>query len=190
MDQQHKDLNVDLCFELIFPYLNISDLVNVSNSCKQMKEVAEMIFHQKYGRASHFILDPNGSYKFNDKTLLNSETCFGFLRCFGHMLLILKLNYDHCSSLLSSRLNAYVIKYCTFVNEIEILSNIRRVSMQNVIAFLDSCKSLKKLVFRPQNTTDYKKLIQLLNNRRNISITVDEECPTLKIICYKYETIG
>lgn len=198
IDQQHsifdeyKDLNIDLCFEIVFPYLDVRDLVNVADSCKVMKTMAELTFHRKYRKAWNFILSPNGhSSKHevqsqNQKDLLDMKTCFGFLRCFGHMLSNLKLNNDHSSFLQSSRLNEYVIKYCVSVNEIEFSSNIRRPSAESVISFLDICKSLKKVIFKPQNTLDYKYLIQWLNNRQTISITIDKHSPTLKVICNKY----
>lgn len=189
--KQHENPNIDLCFQLIFPYLDVSDLVSVAESCKEMKTIAELTFYEEYGKTCCFILDPNRSssnqitYQFNQKNILDSKRCFGFLRCFGHMIFNLKPNYDHCSLLLSSQMNEYIIKYCTSINQIEILSIIRRSSADSLIGLLDNCKSLRKLIFAPLNTTDYKKFIQLLNKRRNISMKIDEDCEFLKIICYK-----
>lgn len=190
--EQHENLNVELCFELVFPYLNARDLVSVADSCKQMKNMAEVTFHEKYRRGWVFIVEPNGSasnqreaHHLNQECVLDSRRCFGLLRCFGHMIFNLKLNYDHSPLPLSSRLIEYVIKYCNSVNQIEFSSNMRRPSAEDVIAFLDSCKSLRRLTFLPQCTIDYKKFIQLLNNRQNISISIEDACPILKVICYK-----
>lgn len=190
--EQYENLNVELCFELVFPYLSASDLVSVADSCKQFKSMTEITFYEKYRREWAFIVEPNGNasnqretHHSNQEFVLDASRCFGLLRCFGHMLFDLKLNYDHSSSSLSSRLNAYVTKYSSSVKQIEFLSNVRRPSAENVIAFLDSCKPIRKLTFTPQSTIDYKKFIQLLNSRQNISIRIDEDCPTLRVICYK-----
>lgn len=178
--------------ELAFPYLNASDLVSVADSCKQFKSTAEITFHEKYRREMTHTMEPNGiasncreSHHFNQESVLDSRRCFGFLRCSGHMLFNLKFNYDHSMSSLSSRLNAYVMNNCNSVKQIEFPSNVRRPSAENKFAFLDSCKSLKKFTFMPTNTIGYKKFIQLPNNRQNISIRIDEDFPTLKVICYK-----
>lgn len=191
---QHKNLNVDLCFQLVFPYLNVSDLVNVADSCKWLKHLAELTFCEKYGRAWIFILDPirrssnqlEEVHHFNQESVLDAKRCFGFLRCFGHMIFNLKLNYDRSSALLSSRLNEYVTKYCTSVHQIEFSSNLRRPSADNIILLLDSCKSLGKIsFFPPKNKIDYKKFIRLLNLRSNLSMSIDEDSSNLKFICYK-----
>lgn len=190
--EKYENVNVDLCFELAFSYLNATDLSSVADSCKQLKSIAEITFHEKYRKDWGFTVDPNGSasnqseiHDLNQESVFDPRMCFGLLRCFGRMLFNLKLNNDHTSSQLSSRLNEYVINYCDSVDQIEFLSNIRRPSAESIMAFLDSCKSLRKLTFMPQNTSDNKKFIQLLNNRQNLSITIDEDCPNLKVICYK-----
>lgn len=190
--EEHKDLDIGLCFEIIFPYLEVNDLVNVADSCRQMKKMAESTFHQKYAKKWLFTLKPSRLppkhtvQTHNQIEILNQKTCYGFIRCFGHMVLDLKLNYDQYSSMRSPRLNEYIAKYCIFLTEIEFSSNFRRPSAETVILFMDSCESLKKIIFRPINSMDFKKLIGLLNKRQNISTSIDEKSPLLKVICKKY----
>lgn len=56
-DIQH--LNIDLCLELILPYLNVQDLANCADTSKQMRRAAEIIFAHKYGRTLFDIGEKN-----------------------------------------------------------------------------------------------------------------------------------
>lgn len=46
----YQHLNIDLCFELVFSYLDVEDLVIAADSNKQMKDAAELTFSRKFGK--------------------------------------------------------------------------------------------------------------------------------------------
>lgn len=142
-DEQYtsiQDLNMDLCFELIFPYLDVSDLVNVADSSKQMKEVAELTFFRKYRKLiievcmrmekdiPKYEIDARDDYLI----LWDLKTCFGVLRCFGTLISKLSLNYFYkftSDRIQHSRLSQYVMAYCVNnVTELEIFNNEQELS--------------------------------------------------------------
>lgn len=122
----NKNLNIDLCFELIFPYLDLKDLVNVADTNKQMKDAAETTFCRKYGRnlfvfytKTQHVLQSTARVTYLD--VRDSKMCFGVLRCFGHLITKLMLDYYFSFPLFCSRLDFYVNKYSIdYVTELEI----------------------------------------------------------------------
>lgn len=123
----NQNLNIDLCFELIFPYLDIKDLVSVADTSKQMKDAAELTFRRKYGRnlfvfymrTYYYVLQSSARAIFLD--VRDSKLCFSVLRCFGHLISKLMLDYYFTSPLFCSRLDFYVNKYAIdYVTELKI----------------------------------------------------------------------
>lgn len=115
-DFQH--LNIDLCLELIFPYLSLVDLVTVSDACKQMKYAAQIEFLRKYKNYKlHWILIPYPTPRTEEPPidlsrdheilLHGGKICFRFLRNFGHLLSKLVLYTGHWKCM-----EQYVNKYC------------------------------------------------------------------------------
>lgn len=119
----YKNLNIVLCLELILPYLDISDLVSVADSNKQMRGVAELTFSRKFGRNFFmFYTKTQHVLKSTERTThLDIQSVFGVLRCFGHLISKLFLDYYFSSPLFCSRLDLYIIKYSiNYVKELEI----------------------------------------------------------------------
>lgn len=122
-DPNHQSLNIDLCLELIFPYLDVEDLVRAADSNKQMKDAAELTFSRKFGKNSFvFHSKTQDVLKSTGRTIyLDVSSIFGVLRCFGHLISKLMLDYYFSSPLVCSRLDLYVIKYSmNYVKELEI----------------------------------------------------------------------
>lgn len=119
-DFQH--LNIDLCLELIFPFLDVIDLSRAADTCEQMRSAANRAFSRKYGKY-RFCIKPNTiceeltSYKcnsFNNRIWLRSpKLCLQVVRCFGHLICKLHLicNFD-LSDMYLSHLDDYLIEYC------------------------------------------------------------------------------
>lgn len=103
LDFQH--LNIDLCLELIFPYLDLRDLSNVADSCMQMRWAAELTFAHEYRnqiiRMSNEGEDPS-----------ETNTIFKVLRCFGQMISKLCLEYSFSTAVVWTHLDKYIAKYC------------------------------------------------------------------------------
>lgn len=132
------DINSD-CIEIILEYLNCDDLVNVANTNKQLKSVAETVFKRKYAecvifhpnswcrkkiskktrflKILHFIRHPN---KLLFKEIFSNHCHYAhtmerglqYLRCFGHLISFLAiLNKKKLSTL--NPADRYITKYCT-----------------------------------------------------------------------------
>lgn len=119
----YQHLNIDLCFELVFSYLDVEDLVIAADSNKQMKDAAELTFSRKFGKNLFvFYAKTRHVLTSTERILqLNIRSVFGVLRCFGHLISRLLLDYYFSSPLFCSRLELYVIKYSiNYVKELEI----------------------------------------------------------------------
>ncbi|XP_031637160.1 uncharacterized protein LOC116349731 [Contarinia nasturtii] len=121
------DINPD-CLEHILMYLNLGDLLNVADSNKYLKSVAEEIYVRKYGRKNapeycgKTILEISAislcrmrNYEFDGYSLKlgDLKTCLQFVRCFGHLLHDIIL--DNVTSSVSNvygRTLIYINEYC------------------------------------------------------------------------------
>lgn len=121
------DVNID-CLAHIFKYLNLQNLVNVSDTNKQLKEAADMIFNSKLRMKMVYL----GS-KFKQKkfyALQQSHEWFRFehgriepyhpasslklIRCFGHLITKMVIfNQFIENKAFISELNHYISEYCT-----------------------------------------------------------------------------
>lgn len=127
-DQQclsEVDSNLGLCYELIFPYLELSDLVSVADSTKLMKISAEQIFFRKYRNKQILIREQKISRYYWEKYekvlvreglvhLKDTKTCFGNLRCFGNQISDLFIQYSRCphKQFLNPFFDCYINEYC------------------------------------------------------------------------------
>lgn len=145
LDQHHsngpdyQNLNMDLCLELVFLYLDLKDLVSAADANKQMKDAAELTFRCRYGKnlfvfytKTQHVLPSTVRVTYLDVSR-DPKLCFGVLRCFGHLISKLLLDYYFSSPLFCSRLDIYISKYSIdYVTEFEIygyenaLKNIQR----------------------------------------------------------------
>lgn len=122
------NLGID-CLERIFRYLPLPDLMNVADSNKQLKKVAELAFlleFQHYNQVVAvvgFTSCPKMFYysKNSNGNILsaNSKKTFQLLRCFGHLVsrmrISMNLEYVDNNKLLDvffGRLIFYVKEYC------------------------------------------------------------------------------
>lgn len=125
-DFQH--LNIDLCMELIFPYLNLTGLLNAADSCREMRGAAENTFAQKYRNTLVWIDIRESNNPFEYDTFLDTlyvrgpKICLKVLRCFGQLISKLKLTYryERTAESIYIHLDQYVIDYCAkHIKEIE-----------------------------------------------------------------------
>lgn len=131
--QNFQHLNIDLCLELIFPYLELNDLANAADTCKQMKRAAEIVFDHKYRKnliaigedePGLFMCRSRCIFKCDNKSIYLSKPkiCFQILRNFGHLISGLYLIYDAFTDPFSMQLDKYVAKYCAnYITRLEIL---------------------------------------------------------------------
>lgn len=135
--QEFQHLNIDLCLELIFPYLDVSDFGNVADSCKQMKRAAEIVFAHKYGRnvflherrrkwiSAYSVLTHRNLIYIHDPKM-----CYQVLRSFGHLISKLHLECYESNDLFLTHLDEYVTKYCAnYITELEFTD--RKRSFEN-----------------------------------------------------------
>lgn len=132
--ENFQHLNLDLCLELIFPFLGFIDLVNAADSCKQMRSAAENIFERKYKRTRFIIkiyyksnFPPkysirNNKYQ-NEVEFEDFRICFKVLRCFGRTITKLRLQKIECDESfgqLPTYLYRYIVQFCAnYLKELE-----------------------------------------------------------------------
>lgn len=167
-DFQH--LNIDLCLELICPYLDLSDLSSVADTCMQMRSAAELTFAHKYRKQFICIRDSEAGFSqcriysldrilakaigFDSKIVISKpKTCFRVLRCFGQM--ISKLCCVECPSstgALWCNLEKYVAKHCaSYITQLEIWN--RRTSFVNLEAVFPNVEKLSLIYCNLNKTT-------------------------------------
>lgn len=127
LDQQ--PLNVDLCLKLMISYLDVEDLLNVADTCTQMKRAAELTFSHQYGRYPFCIGENNNDNNkeelrwdtFNSTVFLrNPKSGFQLLRCFGHLISKLQLKCNKIDTILP-HLDECMTKYCAnYLTELKI----------------------------------------------------------------------
>lgn len=113
--KQLTDLDDD-CLEHIFAYLSLEDLLSVVHTNKHLTTAAELAFVRNFGRKK--IVDLVKQYKqkpivriwFNKTEKVALKNPYRLLRCFGHLILRLKITvpYKRCAY----KVLKYVNKYC------------------------------------------------------------------------------
>lgn len=117
----------DNCLERIFDYLELKDLLNVADSNKRLKSVADMVFALKFSErelnfidytpilGSNFITSPAEIHVGDVKSSLQ------LLRCFGHSISRIAINRNEskinhpkdCANVAFSRILLYVNEFCS-----------------------------------------------------------------------------
>lgn len=116
--QDYQHLNINLCLELIFPYLDVKSLASCADTCKQMKQVAEATFAQKYRKKLFYLYESKKMICYDYETDTNSiyiyepNICFKVLRCFGQMISKLNLKCSRSTAKFWKHIDEYVAKYC------------------------------------------------------------------------------
>lgn len=125
--QDFQHLNIDLCLELICPYLDVKSLGAVADSCRQMKRAAELTFAQKHRKKQFYIYETKNlcpiNHEANENEIYLSEqkSSFRFLRCFGQMISKLCVRCSRSTGTFWTHLDEYVANYCANnIKELEI----------------------------------------------------------------------
>lgn len=120
------DVNI-ACIEHILKYLNLSDLLNASDSNKHLKDAAELVFAVKFSGKTAIIhellpsLNQVLQVQWNSINVEGLKPCLQLLRCFGHLISELMIihgsyfqNAQHIDrfSLNLRRVISYVKEYC------------------------------------------------------------------------------
>lgn len=110
------DVNND-CLENIFDRLSIDDLLNVADANKWLRVAAASVYRRKYGRKEvtqgELNLNHPGSIRaFNKVNISGLKTCLRFVRCFGHNISHLRIDYLRSSRKEYTYLDRYVNEYC------------------------------------------------------------------------------
>lgn len=117
------DLNQTV-LEKIFDHLNLGDLLSIKDTNKQFKEAADWIFRRKYGKskmifwATHASRSSHPLWKANDIYIDDFTLCLKTLRCFGHAIPNLELNYLKINENKCVEIDYYVLKYCSALADI------------------------------------------------------------------------
>lgn len=125
LDTQLKmtDLNQNV-LEKIFAYLNLGDLLSIADTIKRFQKPVEWIFRCKYGTskmifwATHTSRGNHPVWKENNIYIDDFTLCLKTLRCFGHVISALDLNYLKINEDKCTEIDYYVIKYCTALIDI------------------------------------------------------------------------
>lgn len=109
-----KDMNDD-CLEHIFKKLDLTDLLNVAHSTKQLLRAACLAFASKYGKKTVRLL--NGRIQtsigiHNEVILANLPTGLRIMRCFGSSIHKLTTDYAHLSEAQLHEIDRYLNEYC------------------------------------------------------------------------------
>lgn len=111
------DLDKD-CLDYIFRKLNLSVLLNVSDSSKYLKEVAELTYLSKYGKMKVTITlirkSNNRIYGYDRGYISVSDqlSSLKLLRCFGHLIFNLNFDYNHHKYGQYCMVEQYINEYC------------------------------------------------------------------------------
>lgn len=112
------DLNQNV-LEKIFGYLNLGDLLSITDTSKRFKKPTDWIFRSKYGKSKMIFWSTHTSrgthpvWKANNIYIDDFTLCLKTLRCFGHAIPKLDLNYLKINENKCAEIDYYVIKYCT-----------------------------------------------------------------------------
>lgn len=106
------DMNID-CLECIFNYLDVKDLLNVTDSCKRLKQVTDLVYSLRYGRKTleltksslHMSKEFN-EFRMTDRkiSVKDLKNILQIIRCFGHLIRNISVDIFHK-------------KYCVYVCE-------------------------------------------------------------------------
>lgn len=111
------DVNND-CLENIFKYLNLDDLLNVVDANKWLRVAADYVYRRRYGQRIVELCDLNskktGYIQTNNKSpkIAGLKKCLRFVRCFGHNIYELKIDYCRSSRKDYTYLDQYVNEFC------------------------------------------------------------------------------
>lgn len=119
------DINL-ACLDHIFKYLSIEDLLNVADSCESLREAAFFTYTSKYKRMTLQLQLKNIQLSRRFPTIQTSDrfsivskfsisnltVCLKFLRCFGHTLNELIIDYNGVDDRHCMEIDHYVNKYC------------------------------------------------------------------------------
>lgn len=118
------DINVD-CLECLFMHMTIVDFVNIAHTNKQLKLAADLAFARKFGKKKfRFCVDsvyPNNLPEVGDEWVIvhDLQTSLRLLRCYGHLISKLELNYRKVLRPAPSKVFRYVNEFsCDSLTEI------------------------------------------------------------------------
>lgn len=176
-------LGVD-CLERIFRYLPLDDLLNVADSNKQLKEVAEMAFVLNHWNTN---LTISGNHPFkrpgfwtcsNHTVSMNLKIILQVLRCFGHLILKLHIGSDEVlvtslefSNIHISHITSYIKLYC-----VESLTelNIRRKMPGGILNhFVDPFPNVRSAFVQSSDLTNLS-LVELFPNMKCLTYRCDK----------------
>lgn len=112
------DVNND-CLRAIFNHLNLIDLLNVADTSKRLKQIAEMEFERKYKtnqvHFAHVRPNPNRCVTVNGYRIVigDLKTCLQLLRCFGHIVNEIELNFGNIEAKFSAEIERCLAEFCS-----------------------------------------------------------------------------
>lgn len=108
------DINID-CLETIFKYLQFDDLLNIAHTNKALKAAADLAFASKF-RNRKFILELSAAQSvkvYQQATQIyvyDLGKCLQLLRCFGHFIRTISINFSSNWKYVLSYINEYCVE--------------------------------------------------------------------------------
>lgn len=142
------DLNQNV-LEKVFEYLNLSDLLNIVDTSKQFKQPADWIFRSKYGKSKMIFWAAHASrcnhpvWQTDNIYIDDFTMCLKILRCFGHLIPKLDLNYLKINEKKCNEIDYYIVKYCTALTDV----TFKHVGESTLNCMVKSFEKIEKLSF-------------------------------------------
>ncbi|XP_055308754.1 uncharacterized protein LOC129572740 [Sitodiplosis mosellana] len=111
------DINVD-CLEHIFMHSTVDDFVNIAHTNTQLKPAADLAFARKFGKKKFYFrvesLYPDDLSLTGEEWIIvhDLQTSLRLLRCYGHLILRLHIDYQKQLRPAPIKVLRYVNKFC------------------------------------------------------------------------------
>lgn len=110
--------------EKIFMYLILGDLLSIKDTSKLFQPIVDRVFRSKYGKSKMIYRANHGSHHKptvwqDDDIYVDDLThCLRILRCFGHEMTQLDVNYVKSSETKCAEIDKYLNRYCQALTDI------------------------------------------------------------------------
>lgn len=138
---------IPLALDTIFVHLNLGDLLSLSDTSKVFKPSAARAFQSKYGK-NRMIFRGNHGTRCNhpiwqaDNICVDDFTmCLKILRCFGHAIVKLNINYSGMGTRKCAQIDDYLIDYCTSLTDIT-FKHAKNLTLSQMVKPFDTVENL------------------------------------------------
>lgn len=195
------------CIERIFKYLDPSDLLNLADSTKLLREHAILTFMDKYaGNQVYFhSIRPSrhGWIRIDSEKRIAVDSlasCLRLLRCFGNIITDLKISFVDAAPTHCYRLNRYLNKYCSKSLINISLDSAAKNCLKQMIGNLDPLSNVEGLKFQRcdfdsslnglNNSFPQLKTLELLGWNEGFGSSIGQHFPCLENLTFDVVSYG